>query len=242
MTEAHTIEATRTVRELAVEIPGATRLFETVGIDYCCGGGKRLDEACAAKGLDPAAVLASLEALGDDVSSGEDPATRSLTDLADYIVATHHEFTRAEIERLARLFEKVCAAHGENRPELLTMREVFAALAGELVPHMLKEERVLFPYVKELERAALTGVAPARPFFIRARNPVRMMELEHETAGELLAELRTLGRDYAAPEGACMTYRALLEGLTDLEGDLHRHIHLENNVLFPRAVALEPES
>lgn len=231
----------KTVRDFAVEIPGATRLFERIGIDYCCGGKRPLDEACAERGLDAAEVLASLEGLGRGAAARpDDPTTRSLAALADHIVEKHHIFTREELVRLDRLFDKVSAAHGERHPEIGDLRRLFDALAAELVPHMLKEEQVLFPYVKQLERAAEAGAPPPTPFFGTVRNPVRKMQLEHDSAGELLAGMRRLSGGYTPPADACTSYRTLYEALDELERDLHLHIHLENNVLFPKAVALEP--
>ncbi len=235
-----TTESNQTIRDFAVAIPGATRLFERIGLDYCCGGAMPLDEACAERGLDASEVRAALESLGrQDRVSSDDPATWSLSALVDYIVAKHHVFTRDELERLDLLFDKVCAAHGARHPELVEMRGVFHELTADLVPHMLKEEQVLFPYVKCLEAAARSGDRMRPPFFGTVRNPVRMMQLEHDSAGTLLARLRALGSAYLAPEDACMSFRTLYGALADLEADLHQHIHLENNILFPRAVALE---
>jgi regulator of cell morphogenesis and NO signaling len=228
------------VREFAIEIPGATRLFERMGIDYCCGGARPLGEVCAERGLDAAEVLREIERLGGGENPpAADPATWSLADLADHIVATHHVFTREELARVDRLLDKVTAAHGERHPEIGELRRLFDALAADLGPHMLKEEQVLFPHVQRLERAAEAGDAPPVPFFGTVRNPVRMMQLEHDTAGELLVAMRRVTSDYAPPPDACMTFRTLYEALGDLERDLHQHIHLENNILFPRAVALE---
>jgi regulator of cell morphogenesis and NO signaling len=233
----------RTVRELAVEIPGATRYFEDIGIDYCCGGGTSLDAACAARGIDAGEVLASLERLANAGDTRpDDPTTGSLGALADYVVETHHVYTREAVARIDRLFDKVCDAHGERRPVLHEMRAMFRAVADELGPHMLKEEQVLFPYIKRLERAAAAGEAPPAPFFVTVRNPIGRMRIEHDSAGAMLATLRALGDGYHPPEGACMTFRALYEALDELERDLHQHIHLENNVLFPKAVALEGEA
>lgn len=231
-----------TVRELAVEIPGATRYFERIGLDYCCGGHRLLDEACAEKGIDAASVVARLDELTSAGAPREfetDYASMPLGDLADHIVEAHHVPTREELARIFVLFDKVCDAHGARRPELLEMRTVFRALAEDLIPHMAKEEQVLFPYVRQLEAAALgRGTLPVA-FFGTVQNPIRMMMGEHEAAGELLASLRRLGADYVPPEDACMTYRTLLQALAELERDTHVHIHKENNILFPRAVELE---
>jgi regulator of cell morphogenesis and NO signaling len=236
----NTHDGQRAVRDFAVEIPGATRLFERIGIDYCCGGAKALEEACAERGLDAAEILRSLEGL--ELEAGHDAGgadTWSLSTLADHIVETHHVFTREELARLDRLFDKVVAAHGARHTELDEMRDLFRAIAAELGPHMLKEEQVLFPYIRQLEQAAAAGATPPTPFFGTVRNPVRRMQLEHDSAGELLAKMRALGGEYTPPADACMSYRTLFEALDGLERDLHVHIHLENNILFPKAVALE---
>lgn len=229
-----------TVRDFAAAIPGATRLFERVGIDYCCGGGKPLADACSEKGIEADELLRSLADL--EVGSRHvvnNPSRWTLATLVDHIVDTHHVFTRDELARLEMLFEKVIAAHGERHPELSMMREVFCRLADDLRPHMLKEEQVLFPFIKRLEVSAEMNVRVPPPPFGTVRNPIRMMEVEHDVAGELLAQLRSLGLDYVPPDDACMSFRTLYEALDGLERDLHQHIHLENNVLFPRAAALE---
>ncbi len=229
------------VRDLAVGIPQATRLFEKLGIDYCCGGNRSLKEACVAAGLDVHAVQASLEN-GDVVSM--DAETRdfqkeTLATLIEYILETHHEFTRFELDRLHALMEKVCSVHAQNHPELHLCQQVLQQLEDDLLPHMMKEERVLFPYVIALERAA--GGEKLKPFatFGTVQNPVRMMSLEHDRAGDLLRTLRRLTNDYVPPADGCFSYTTLFAALEGLEKDLHRHIHLENNLLFPRAIELE---
>jgi regulator of cell morphogenesis and NO signaling len=233
-----TMDTTKTVRDFAVEIPGATRLFETIGIDYCCGGGKTLAEACAASGLDASAVAASLEGLGIEPDSRQHD---SLTELADFIESTHHTFTRTEIARINALLAKVIDAHGERHPELREIRNAFAALATELGPHLMKEEQVLFPYIRQLEQAAKAGSPAPMAFFGTVRNPVAMMSREHDGAGVILANLRELTDGYTTPEDGCFTFKTLYEALEGLERDLHQHIHLENNVLFPAAIELEAQ-
>ena len=235
-----TLCAEKTVREYATETPNATRVFEKLKIDYCCGGGRSLSDACAVAGVPLEEVARLLEKAGD--ASGEMPPgvqSGTLAQLIDYILDTHHAFTRDEMGRITALAEKVATKHGENRPELLTVRELFRRLCDDLRPHMFKEEVVLFPYIRQLEQAAAEGrPAPFAPFGT-VRNPVRMMMLEHDTAGEILRELRAASGDYSAPADGCMSYQALYRALEEFEADLHQHIHLENNVLFPRAAELE---
>jgi len=234
--------ATKTIREIALEVPATTRVFEEFKIDYCCGGRKSLSEACAAAGLDPSLVAQKLDAaLSDQLSRNETGRTntRSASELIDYIIAKHHVFTVQEIERLRPLMEKVCTRHGEQHPELFKLQTIFHALADSLVPHMRKEEAVLFPYIQMLDSSLNQGLSSQRPHFGTVANPIRMMMADHEEDGERLRVMREITGDYTLPEGACPSYTALYAGFQDLERDLHRHIHLENNVLFPAAVDLE---
>jgi regulator of cell morphogenesis and NO signaling len=236
------INTQETVGQIAVNIPGAPRVFEQFGIDYCCGGQKTLAEACQQRSVPLDRVLDSL-AEADEwqklTGTARDWTQKSLATLQQFIVDTHHEFTRQELARLEKLFAKVCAAHGSRHPELLRLQELFLQLKQELLPHMLKEEQVLFPYVARLEEAAQAG-RPAPPaFFGTVNHPVRMMMNEHDVAGDLLKALRQTAADYVVPADACPSFRALYQALPELEADLHQHIHLENNLHFPRAVELE---
>ncbi len=237
-----TLCAEKTVREYATETPNATRVFEKLKIDYCCGGGRSLQDACAVAGVPLDEVERLLEQAGD--GSGEMPPgvqSGTLAELIDYILDTHHAFTRDEMERITALAEKVVSRHGGNYPELQGVRSLFLKLCDDLRPHMFKEEMILFPYVKQLEQAAAQErPAPYAPFGT-VGNPVRMMMFEHDTAGDILRELRATAGDYAPPADACISYRTFYEALEGFEKDLHQHIHLENNVLFPRAVELEKQ-
>lgn len=240
-----TINTQETVGQLASALPGATRVFEQFGIDYCCGGQRTLSEACQLKHLAVERVIHSLaEAEASRVQGSEERDWHSemLTTLAAYIVDTHHFFTKQESTRLENLIAKVCQAHGDRHPELLKVQALFQELKQDLLPHMLKEEQVLFPYVARLEEANYFGEPTPQPFFGTVNNPVQMMMAEHDRAGELLRALRELTSDYADPGNACASYRALYRALPEFEADLHQHIHLENNILFPRAVALEAQT
>jgi regulator of cell morphogenesis and NO signaling len=239
------ISASRTVRELAVEVPGATRVFEKLGIDYCCGGGKALFEACANAGIPVDDLISSLEEAehsSKQSGEGEDWQAEGLSKLTSYIVGKHHVFTRDELGRLEPLLAKVCSVYGEKRPELLRIQALFQALKSDLLPHMQKEEMVLFPYITEMEGAIAGNRPKPQPFFGTVRNPIHMMSLEHDAAGEILREIRSLSSDFKPPEDACVSYRTLYQALEELEQDLHQHIHLENNLLFPRAVQMESVS
>ena len=232
----------KTVRELALENPVATRVFEKLGIDYCCGGNKSLDEACRAAKLNTDQVLDALERAEQSARATQEEhnwQTEALADLIAHIKNTHHVYTREELARLAPLFDKVCSVHGKNHPELLEIREAFQGLAAELTTHLMKEEMVLFPYVKRMEEAAIEKAPMVPAPFGTVQNPVSMMEREHDSAGNALRAMRAASHGYAAPEDACVSYRTLYRALAEFEADLHQHIHLENNILFPRAVAME---
>lgn len=234
MTSAQT-----TVRDLAVTIPGATRVFEKLGIDYCCGGLRSLHDACVAAQVDETAVLGELDALQRQAETprpSPEFALGALAGLITHIVEVHHEFTRDELVRIDKLLTKVCERHGTNHTELFEIQAAFRDLAADLGPHMQKEEVILFPYIRAIERAATTGrAAPPAPFGT-VQNPIRMMAFEHDRAGELLSKMRTLSNGYRTPDDGCVTFHTLYQALEGLEKDLHQHIHLENNVLFPRAL------
>jgi len=232
----------KTVRELAVENPATTRIFEKLGIDYCCGGNQSLEEACRAANLSVDRVLNSLEMAEQTTRATpqiHDWQREPLADLIAHIKNTHHKYTREEIARLAPLFEKVCSVHGENHPELLRMRATFAGLAQELTMHMMKEEMVLFPYIVRMEEAVIQHEPILPAPFGSVQNPVAMMEHEHASAGNALRGMRQESGGYVAPPDACISFQTLYKALADFEADLHQHIHLENNILFPRAIAME---
>ncbi len=232
----------KTVRELALENPAATRVFEKLGIDYCCGGNKSLAEACRAAKLNTNQVLDSLEMAEESARAVQEEhnwQTEGLADLIAHIKTTHHKYTREEIARLGPLFDKVCSVHGKNHPELLQIRGIFQGLAQELTTHLMKEEMVLFPYVVRMEEATIEKVPTVPAPFGTVQNPVSMMEQEHDSAGNALRGMREVSNGYSAPADACVSYQTLYKALAAFETDLHQHIHLENNILFPRAVAME---
>lgn len=236
------VVAEKTVRELAVENLAATRVFEKLGIDYCCGGHKSLEEACRTAHLNLEEVLDSLE-IAEESARASQPdrawPTEPLADLIAHIKNTHHKYTRDEIARLGPLFNKVCSVHGKNHPELQQMQGVFQGLAQELTTHMMKEEMILFPYIVRMEEATIQREPTIPAPFGTVQNPVSMMQQEHDSAGQALQALRETSRGYSAPADACVSYQTLFKALAAFEADLHQHIHLENNILFPRAVAME---
>jgi regulator of cell morphogenesis and NO signaling len=239
--ESMSIAAEKTVRELALENPAATRIFEQLGIDYCCGGNRSLEQACQAAHVPLERVEKSLEA-APRVPAGRDWAVEPLFELIAHIRNTHHRYTRDEIKRLGPLFEKVCSVHWKNHPELLEIRVAFDRLAQELMMHMMKEEAVLFPYIERMEESVVAQEPVLPPPFGAVRNPVAMMMREHDDAGAALREMRDASRGYTAPPDACLSYQTLYRALSEFEADLHEHIHLENNILFPRAVEMERAS
>jgi regulator of cell morphogenesis and NO signaling len=215
-------------------------------LDFCCGGKRTLLQACAAAGLDVGRVLAELDQAArtraDADAAAPSGESAPLDQLVDFIVETHHGFTRAAIARIVPLAAKVSAKHGDRHPEVAAVENVFTALAADLLPHLVREERVLFPYIRMLARGAAESPVPvARPPFGTVQNPVRMMMHEHDACGDLLEELRRITGDFVAPADACGSFRALYAALAELRSDLMKHISLENNLLFPRAVALEDQ-
>jgi len=231
---------TQTVRDIATENPGAVRVFEKYGIEYCCGGQVPLAEACAAKGVNVNDVIAALQAAAAPSARGDkDWAKESLASLATYIVNTHHAYVTYEVPRLNGLAAKVVSRHSDTREELPAIQSKLEELGEDLIAHQGKEEVLLFPYITKLEYYAAGDGAKPRNGFGSIANPITMMTRDHDFAGNLMAEIRKLSQDYTPPASACPTFRAFYAGLEEFEQDLHRHISLENNILFPRAVALE---
>jgi regulator of cell morphogenesis and NO signaling len=233
------ISPTTSVGQIVAAQPLLARVFERVGIDYCCGGKRSLAEACAAKGLDAATVAVMLDAAAQDL--GPKPAisasTISLTALADHIESTHHLYLKEELPLLVEKAERVAQKHAWRDPRLTAVAGTMHALAEEMFSHMAKEERILFPLVRELEQTGAISHACGS-----LANPIRQMESEHDSAGGALARLRALTDGFTPDADSCNTHRALLAALAELETDLHEHVHKENNVLFPRALALERQA
>lgn len=231
------IDVRRAVGDLVAERISRASVFDRFGIDYCCHGRVRLDEACQKRGVALEEVVGAIAA--DDATpppaGDSDYATMSLGALADQIEATHHAYMKREMPRLQTILGKVMDAHGDRHPELREVATTFAILRDEIESHLMKEERVLFPMIRQLEAAT------SLPSFHcgSVKNPIRVMEHEHDFAGSALARMRDLTGGYTTPTDGCMTYHALMDGLSAVESDLHRHIHKENNILFPRAAALE---
>ena len=221
----------RTVGELVAERPNRSRVFQAFGMDFCCQGGRALQAACEGKGVPVETVIEQLEAeLADKTATGPNPADLPAGELCQYIVTTHHGFLRREFPRLHAMAERVAHVHGGHTPPLVEVFEVFQGLETELASHMMKEEQILFPAIVQLSQ----GNHAVMPL----DGPITCMLHEHNDAEDNLARLRELTHGFQPPAEACNTYRALFSGLADLEDDLHRHIHLENAVLFPTAQAM----
>ena len=230
------ISLEKTIGELVSARPGRARIFESFGIDYCCGGKKPLGVSIREKNLDEKTVLGILEAFESAAPSNEPDYSRlSLCALADHIEQTHHAYLKSELPRLEFLVNKVAARHGEHRPQLVELAHVFNAFKAELESHMQKEEAVLFPICRQLKRAE----AAQRFHCGSVQNPIAVMVQEHEDAGEALRRMRELTDDFTPPADACNTYRALFASLKELEFDMHRHVHKENSILFPKAAEIE---
>jgi regulator of cell morphogenesis and NO signaling len=227
---------TKTIGEIALEVPKAIAVLEKWNIDYCCRGGRSVAQACEEAGVTVAALLDEIGTAGGG-EAARDWSAVTLTELQRFIVDTHHVFTREMLDTVKQLSAKVATRHGEHHPEVRKVELLVGELNDDLLPHMMKEEEILFPFVAALE----AGTAPASCFGT-IENPIRMMMFEHEAVGELLVALRGATDNYTLPADACLSFRALYERLTDLEKDLHRHIALENSVLFPRAAQLEVEA
>lgn len=232
-----TIDLDTKVGDLVLAWPQAMRFLETQGVDYCCGGHRSLREACEVAGRGPQEILIALKALEAPSAGAPSPQAwmeATLTDLMAHIEATHHAYLRTELPRLELLLEKVLGAHGENHPELDDIFDLFQALASDLMPHLLKEEQILYPYIRQMEAGQ-----EAQACFATVQGPIRVMESEHEAVGAMLAGLRAKTNEYTVPADGCATFRALYLGLKELEADTHLHIYLENQILHPRAQKME---
>jgi regulator of cell morphogenesis and NO signaling len=227
-----------TVGEIIATDTRTASIFEQFGIDFCCGGRRSLADACRAAGADVDLVLRTLNAVRAETPDGNaDLGQWPVERLIDYIVSNHHAYVRKTMPMIARQLAKLLSVHGERHPELIQVASAVDRLGSELQRHMVKEEHVLFPYIREL---ATTPAGRARPSpFGTVENPIRMMEREHREAGDELRLMRALTNDYTPPADGCATYQVCFAELARFERDLHRHVHLENHLLFPKAVALE---
>jgi regulator of cell morphogenesis and NO signaling len=227
------------VARIASQSPATIRIFQRFGIDFCCGGKRPLSEVCTEKQMtfeELRSALESVEASPATLPSADAP----LAELIRFVLEKYHASLREELPRLGEMSAKVLRVHGDKHPDLLpALDATFRGLRGEIEDHMPKEELVLFPYIERLEATAGESASLPSPSFGTIQTPIGVMEHEHETVAQALARLRELTSGYMPPQGACNTFRGLYAGLAELERELKEHIHLENNVIFPRAVELE---
>lgn len=229
-----------TLGELVTKDFKKALIFKKYGLDFCCGGKKTVKEACAEKNLDVTIIEQELQQLDKNPKQNSLPYDQwSLDFLIDHIVNTHHLYVNNTIADMYYYAKKVMSVHGNVHPELLQIEQLVKSVKEELLEHMVKEEQTLFPYIKTLRVAEISGQTVSNPQFGTVKNPIKMMETEHETVGESLAQIRKLTNNYTLPADACSSYNLLYKMLEDFEGDLQVHIHLENNILFPKAIALE---
>lgn len=228
------------VKEIALSNPRAREILEESGVDYCCGGGKSLHDACLSANISADEILEQLKRNSREVSADEASwASAPLSELTRHIREKHHAYVRSAIAGIQTLLAKVKAKHGSAHPEVAVIEELFAKIGRDMIMHMQKEEQILFPYIDALERAMNGNGSIEVPFFQSVRNPIQAMMREHDSSGELARQIRTASNNYTPAADACTSFRALYEDLRRFELDLHKHVHLENNVLFPRAVEAE---
>jgi regulator of cell morphogenesis and NO signaling len=232
----------KTIGELVAEDYRTASIFEQYGIDFCCNGNRNLTEACADKNIRPEELLSKIDRVQQETKSNLPDFQSWPADLlVDYIEKKHHRYIEETIPVLKQYLEKIGQVHGNNHPELLKIAALFSASAGELTAHMKKEEFILFPYIRKMVKVRNSGEQPEHPLFGTVANPIQMMMQEHDHEGVRFREISRLSNTYTPPEDACNTYRVAYATLKEFEDDLHQHIHLENNILFPRALAMEKE-
>lgn len=231
-------ENTKTIGEIVAEDFKTAAVFKKYGIDFCCKGNRTIDEACERKKINPEAVRSDLQSI--QKTSGEiDFNSFPLDLLADYVEKTHHRYVDEKTPILLQFLNKLCHVHGGRHPELFEINELFMQSAEDLGAHLRKEEQILFPFIRKMVDAKLKGIALENPHFGTVENPVNMMMHEHSIEGDRFARISEITNGYTPPEDACSTYRVTFQMLEDFENDLHKHIHIENNILFPKAIELE---
>lgn len=230
---------TKTVADFVTENIKTAHIFKKYGIDFCCGGGISLEKACEKFGAD-------IEQLRNDLDNVENTTTRAtdydnfkLDFLADHVVNVHHAYIEDNIPVMKQYADRVAKVHGHHYTELIEIRDLVHEVCGELASHCKKEELILFPFIKKMMQAKQDGSQLPKPQFGSVDNPIKMMEDEHEEAGEIFRRISGLSNNYTPPEGACNTYRAFYQKLQEFEEDLHEHVHKENNILFPKSLKLE---
>ena len=233
------VDTNKTIGEMVADDFRTASVFSVNKIDFCCKGNRTLDEVCSQKGLDVYTVLEQLEKATATDNTSIDFNTWELDLLIDYIEKKHHRYVEEKIQEIKPYLDKICKVHGEHHPELYEINQLFNDSAGELAMHMKKEELILFPAVRRMVKAQMQKTTPERPQFGSVNNPIKMMMHEHNNEGERFRKIEELSNKYNPPQDACNTYRVSFAMLKEFEDDLHLHIHLENNILFPKALELE---
>jgi len=233
------VQKENTIGEVVANNFQTAKIFEDFGLDFCCGGKKTIHDACKEKGINPDAVIKNLTNTERANGTTAHFDTWELDFLVDYIVTNHHSYVLNEITTIDHHLQKIVPKHGEKHEELYHVYTLFEELKEELLVHMQKEEKMLFPYIKKMVLAQKNALGFPHPPFGTVTSPVAVMEHEHEQAGNLMHEINKVTKSYETPDGACTTFKVLYQELEDFEKDLHVHIHLENNILFPKAIELE---
>ncbi|MCB0770081.1 MAG: iron-sulfur cluster repair di-iron protein [Flavobacteriales bacterium] len=232
----------QTIGSIVAEDYRAAAVLTAKGIDFCCKGGRSVEEVCRTKGIDPDALTKEIQdLLARDTQAGSDFKSWTMTKLVDHIEYMHHGYVNQRVPIIQQSLEKLCKVHGDRHPELFEIAKEFNACAGAMAAHMKKEELILFPFARTLERSQRDGTPLPTPHFGTVNNPVQMMMEDHDAEGERFRRIATLSNDYVNPPDGCATYSTAMNMLKEFEEDLHLHIHLENNILFPRVIALEKE-
>ncbi|MCB9361076.1 MAG: iron-sulfur cluster repair di-iron protein [Flavobacteriales bacterium] len=231
----------KTVAEIVTENIRTADVFKKNGIDFCCGGNVNVQDVCKKKGVDYSKVKEDILSIGKAPTGAQDFNTWDIDFLADYVVNTHHKYVKEANQLIIQYSERVAKVHGHHYTETIEINKLFHEIAAELNQHMEKEENILFPFIKEIGKAKKDGLPLTPPPFGTIQNPINMMEAEHTEAGDILSQIKELSNDFTPPEGACNTFRALYSKLEEYQNDLFQHIHLENNIMFPKAIQFEKE-
>lgn len=236
------IQSNQNIGALVAQDYRAASVFKKYGIDFCCQGNRTIGDACTEKEINADGVLNDLNAIGNaNNSGGIDFKTWPLDLLADYIEKTHHRYVEDKSPELIAYFDKICDVHGENHKELYEIKELLAQTVGNLTQHMKKEELILFPFIRKMENAKRRGEMLHKPTFGSIKNPINEMESEHSAEGDRFRDIERLSNNYTPPNDACNTYRVSFAMLKEFQDDLHLHIHLENNILFPKSILMEEQ-
>jgi len=236
------INENQVIGELVAQDYRTASVFKKYGIDFCCQGNRTINDACKNKNIDTVTVVKDLDRVSQERGeSTTDYKSWPINLLADHIEKKHHRFVEEKILEIKPYLDKICQVHGARHPELFQIKEQFGAAAGELAAHMKKEEFILFPFVRKMMKAKTEGLKVSAPHFGTMQNPVERMMDEHSVEGERFSNIETLSNNYTPPEDGCNTYKVTFALLKEFEQDLHLHIHLENNILFPKAIAMEKE-